>query len=120
MGCSEGKQKTYHLAPYYKAYSFDEYILRELDLNDLKNGISFIFSFYIKCQKDYFFNLLRQQYDIPVGTERDDYESLPKNPDFFINFYFNFRTASRIKKKARFAFDFRFLYYNVLGWNHIE
>ena len=33
--------------------------------------------------KDYFFNLLRQQYDIPVGTERDDYESSTKNLDFY-------------------------------------
>jgi len=40
-------------------------------------------------QIDYFFNLLRQQYDIPVGTEKEDYKgSFNINRQYMNSFYF--------------------------------
>ena len=38
MGCSESKTTRPNLNPYYKTYSFDEFLLREIEEIDLSNG----------------------------------------------------------------------------------
>lgn len=38
MGCTDSKTNRPNLSPYFKTYSFADYVLRELDEKDLDNG----------------------------------------------------------------------------------